>query len=89
MNTWAEAMKAIGALEDRVSELEHVVAFGQRNDSASLTHDGRIVVSANEWDQYQRLRKAVLGIVPLFDSMKLDSERDFDAVQAVFDAMRG
>ena len=73
-------------LEDRVKELEEVVAFGKRDNSP--THDGRIVVDANEWERYQELRLAVLAIIPMFDRIPVDSEGDFDAMRAVLDAMK-
>lgn len=72
MNTWAEAMKAIGALEDRVSELEHVVAFGQRKDSDSLTHDGRIVVSANV---YERLVEVEMAAIHAVENLACDLDK--------------
>ena len=44
---WGELCGQLQALEDRVAELEKQAA----TRSPSPTHDGRIVVDANEWER--------------------------------------
>ena len=70
MNTWGEAMKAIGELEERVSELEARIPAPEirtrtryldengaivDRTAPSPTDDGQIVVSANEWERLVRV----------------------------------
>lgn len=70
MNTWGEAMKAIGALEERVSELEaripapeirtrtrYLDANGAIVDrtAPSITETGRILVDPDEYARLERV----------------------------------
>lgn len=76
MNTWAEVMKAIGALEDRVEELEaripapeirtrtrYLDANGAIVDrtAPSMTETGRILVDPDEYARLERVERAAFS----------------------------
>lgn len=85
MNTWAEVMKEIGALEDRVEELEaRIPAPEIRTRTArpepALTETGRILVDPREYARLERIEQAACQLVSQLDEARTVASRDFYTV---------
>ena len=82
--------RRIARLEDSVAELEARIPAPEivtRAPRESPTHDGRIVVDANEWERLNRLHKAAIVMCPYLERIPAYQERDFDVMQEFLEAL--